>query len=699
MNTIRLTISLATLQLVISISEATIGSLNCSPTKEGHESFVTVVWNSQISMSVCKGSRVNDPNGQSRLTIKIRNATNKGETPTSGHWTLSYFGQNSNINITCIVYDRSVIFSLVSTVQLQSFYIFQNCTITHSNLFFIVETSDRIDCQPIISQDKLQIKCSSDKIYPTAICKFWATPSLKGDSVTIQYNQEIPDTTSHINSTCTADMFVSKLTSPKLTVNVTMYPNVTGSEDDIRYGTNKSITYDFETNALSCSPALKGTRNTLNLIWDTQWPISLYRNDRLVMSCGSVNSCELNNNDFMNAIYRMDGNMSHMVLSGRDVGKNSIDGQWTMKYLGLSNSVRTSCTVVAWMETIECHKEIDNEGVTVMCHTSLISTKAKCFFRMNHTSGSAAGVTDLKGEIKYNHSQVGLKPDYYNSSCSLNLPWVSFPAAQFQVTVLMFPNVTGNDSDQQYGLTSSKIDVGVPHMTLNDCPIRVEKGTNVSCLCTSSLKSVPAAWFADETNQFLTNDVISFTAHRLTAFRCQSSKQKTYFGMHQIYRPEITYPPVVRGRHASNTNDTPGDSTLFIFCNDTKSVLKRRDDIYHWTNTDFISQVDENKFICDEYDFYECVMIDADNDTNQWSTALCSAEKIDSYFLTTVIASSVCGLVAVIFVTWILIYCIRRRIADPQMSYQSGSELDVSFYKNYDLPTESARNSVYVQHF
>ncbi|CAL1532938.1 unnamed protein product, partial [Lymnaea stagnalis] len=106
-----------------------------------------------------------------------------------------------------------------------------------------------LKCIKMLSADGLSLSCSSWRVYPEAKCDYYV--SINGRKmdlklITTYSNVELPGLYIYFNSTCS--VFISKLNlSPgAYTINVTMYPNVTGTTSDISYGQHTSLSLKLE---------------------------------------------------------------------------------------------------------------------------------------------------------------------------------------------------------------------------------------------------------------------------------------------------------------------------------------------------------------------------------------------------------------------------------------------------------------------
>ncbi|KAK6964372.1 hypothetical protein BgiMline_031596, partial [Biomphalaria glabrata] len=102
-------------------------------------------------------------------------------------------------------------------------------------------------CQAKLNGAILDIRCSTHKTFPQALCVVRLSKDSALERVRIDYTHEsfLEDTSSYFRSTCFISINISNLDPKELGVNVTMYPNVTNTPQDLNYGEVKSLHYNL----------------------------------------------------------------------------------------------------------------------------------------------------------------------------------------------------------------------------------------------------------------------------------------------------------------------------------------------------------------------------------------------------------------------------------------------------------------------
>ncbi|CAL1532930.1 unnamed protein product [Lymnaea stagnalis] len=130
--------------------------------------------------------------------------------------------------------------------------------------------------------------------------------------------------------------------------------------------------------------------------------------------------------------------------------------------------------------------------------------------------------------VNYQHTNVTEKPVYYRSSCSIALSISNIRNGTHDVTVTMYPNITGNDTDIFFGTNKTyKIDLEQQGLTLRECPQVIEVGAIISCRCEKShfiLKDISIDWYDENQHKILnTSNILRFKVSR------NSIKRNMYF--------------------------------------------------------------------------------------------------------------------------------------------------------------------------
>ncbi|KAK0066749.1 polymorphic transmembrane cluster 2 transmembrane protein 2 [Biomphalaria pfeifferi] len=152
--------------------------------------------------------------GPLRIEHKVLNATRKDE----GFWSIKY--------IQGVQSDRS----LVSSCYLRSYTRLRN-----------------VDCLKYLSYAGLEIICKSQRVYPKAKCHFsvHSVDSVLNNTLHVRYDHDtVTDgQTIYYNTACRLHIPLELLSNGTYTVNVNMYPDVTGYVTDSEYGNMTSLEF------------------------------------------------------------------------------------------------------------------------------------------------------------------------------------------------------------------------------------------------------------------------------------------------------------------------------------------------------------------------------------------------------------------------------------------------------------------------
>ncbi|KAK0067054.1 polymorphic transmembrane cluster 2 transmembrane protein 11 [Biomphalaria pfeifferi] len=160
-------------------------------------------------------------------------------------------------------------------------------------------------------------------------------------------------------------------------------------------------------------------------------PKVLHENSNVTVSTGKLNSSHAN------ITIKLRTNTSWRESS---LNKSPIE-VWAVQ-LGHHESSKCNITYYAIHGEPECLLE----GFTITCSIDKVYPKALCHFNITYNDSG-----HVYEHITYHHEELE-KGTYYKTSCTY---WSKPVKEKKNVTVTLYPNVTGKKTDMQYGKTKS----------------------------------------------------------------------------------------------------------------------------------------------------------------------------------------------------------------------------------------------------
>ncbi|CAL1535340.1 unnamed protein product, partial [Lymnaea stagnalis] len=205
--------------------------LSCSPAEIGSDHEVKFNVTNKCSSGV---PRLESYEG---VLTKCPNYTIREDVKERYNVTLSK--ENSHYNIlTLLIYN----ISMPTSGQVVYFNLNEDNTSKNGNCTISVyQKADDLNCTFNITNEGLKVDCLSSEIYPGGPCAF--DSNLKnGTFIKEDTNLNSSSKSPYVTKKCTLEVAVANLTCGLLTVNVTVYPIVTGHVDDkYKYGTQSNV--------------------------------------------------------------------------------------------------------------------------------------------------------------------------------------------------------------------------------------------------------------------------------------------------------------------------------------------------------------------------------------------------------------------------------------------------------------------------
>ncbi|KAH9500415.1 hypothetical protein Btru_071834 [Bulinus truncatus] len=472
----------------------------------------------------------------------------------------------------------------------------------------------------------------------------------------------IPPSLIYSNASCSTLIPWNDVTLPHVHVDFTMYPNATGAPTDAELGTRARFTFDFDI-SVQCPPVHEGGTSHLTIIWNNMTSLRVDRDDdgTTVISCAALGACgdDLPVGYSRTVVTRTDGRTQLTLLTHyatRHGSKNAAIN-WVISVPNTPKQVRAECKIFEKTLSAYCNNTLSTSGVNITCSAEKIFPEGRCLIKSTKETERAV----LPESIHYHHLELPKSSLYYDTTCSALVPWALIDPQRPKVSVIIYPNVTGRDSDSTYGsYLFIQIHAEGPSVVLEQCPLKVERGLNASCTCVSTSNNASVFWNSSEPGHGVS--VLTFDADTLKVFQCQGRSSEGFLGVANTYKPHISYPPVVGGPngHAdkSSSNDDLLVNDLHIKCevenNTSVSVrLEKHDEPISWLHEDNAGLWERNKRKCEESQYYECVVTGDDWTTNE--NFVTSVECLKHYTILDSSTSSSGGVAAAVICIIIVI--------------------------------------------
>ncbi|XP_055866646.1 uncharacterized protein LOC106059541 [Biomphalaria glabrata] len=288
-----------------------------------------------------------------------------------------------------------------------------------------------ISCQEIFDNRVLKVACKIDKIFPEAngllIIHYMSVSSqrqMKCRHIVSEYEP------TYFISQCEAEVPIREISLNSDLV-VMLYPNVTGSLDDVRHGVNKTLTEYKSSRTL----VLQDCPNIIEV------------GKRIDCLCVAGNRTS----DHSNISWFSENNITigneTSVLSFTATTKNKVHECRGKTVLGV-DSVPIFYEPKSFVkgQNLTCEARDTSSSFILVCYIYNIYPEGICLFT-------------FKGEHITRNGRSINKRSSLNSTtdCSLEIIYDNWDYGNVSVDVIFYPNVTGSSSDKLYGSHKSVI--------------------------------------------------------------------------------------------------------------------------------------------------------------------------------------------------------------------------------------------------
>ncbi|CAL1527423.1 unnamed protein product [Lymnaea stagnalis] len=422
--------------LILIVLNATYGkggesNATCFPIEEGRECNLLFEWNvnssntgfyvenQELYVSCCNQISLHCENkfptryistllrNSSRLILNINiTETNCNHLHSSGKWTLRYNNTEKEF-LSCIV-----------------------------NIF---SRATEVNCTTLETKEMLNITCFTYRLFPQGKCGFHTNvPEINEMLPTLQVNysytkETFPEEKTYFTTTCFILIPLNKFGNGLHKISVSMYPNVTGFDQDIIFGRNTTLEVELDTGrvVLKQCPEIVEEETHVKCICET----SNIRNLNISLTWFGDNFLNLTNDTTAILSFNVTRRNEEFVCFG-----SSLTGS-------KNYSTVYKPTVIVRPYNVSCTDNQDNDSVMVACKSSRGYPIPKCDFRILKNTDSMVlhNTTDSFNDEYLNNNKL-----YYRSECVFKIP-KSYFQTTFYLLVTMYPNITGSDSDMVYG--------------------------------------------------------------------------------------------------------------------------------------------------------------------------------------------------------------------------------------------------------
>ncbi|KAH9487509.1 hypothetical protein Btru_074129 [Bulinus truncatus] len=298
----------------------------------------------------------------------------------------------------------------------------------------IFDLGDDFQCHQINNVHPTFISCNISKMYPSAKCQLIVKMQeeiIANTSHFIYSYDELPEYSKSFSFKCLAE--IPLLFSGDYIAMVTVYPNLTGRRDDIKYG----IKSFFNVSIDSLPVVLENCPKVIQ--------------EGTEVSCNCKNS--KSNNLFLNwldisdhvisdsGVLTFTADRAHQVYSCQAVNEHGIKSP---KLLYMPKVINTKISKTKCSYTFE-------EKIEVTCSIDKIYPSPICSFDLN--SNKSVEFDSLN--IKYEHSSHLDDSFFFNSKCMISVSVNFFEPGLYILIVTVYPNVSGSYTDKVFGLNTT----------------------------------------------------------------------------------------------------------------------------------------------------------------------------------------------------------------------------------------------------
>ncbi|KAI8780005.1 polymorphic transmembrane cluster 2 transmembrane protein 2 [Biomphalaria glabrata] len=285
-------------------------------------------------------------------------------------------------------------------------------------------------CNQYYNTDGIFISCSISDLYPEIRCHLTVKhyQEVLIDSTNFVYNSEIGKS----KSRCTYHL--SHLKSGSYQAAIIVYPNVTGTKQDMKYGTQRSLNISIdipEVQLLNCPETVK-------------------ENEEIVCQCSVLSSALKYSLMWWDSFAQMKSDNGILKVKVKRSEKDYLCH--AVNEIGTKSATLTyTPKIIAKSIDLRCNLSRDTD-FHVICATKKIFPRGKCEFKVkfNHT------VVLLPNQIMYQHSQIYQDAmQYFSTTCNVQIPSIYLTAGLHEVIAFMYPNITGNATDMSYSVNTS----------------------------------------------------------------------------------------------------------------------------------------------------------------------------------------------------------------------------------------------------
>ncbi|CAL1531161.1 unnamed protein product, partial [Lymnaea stagnalis] len=253
-------------------------------------------------------------------------------------------------------------------------------------------------------------------------------------------NERIPGDLTYYTALCHIIAPVDQFDPGIYEVNVNIYPNVTGTDMDMEYGTISylSISLDLPSVKLKLCPEI--------VVENSEVTCTCERSDTSLINA-SILWYRHNQSDDGGKGVISKGSLL-MFKASRIKTVYYCKALNALNWTGPKLTALYSPKVIAKVHTIACYKNQSKDLLMATCLINKIYPEAECRFSIvfNEIYQIFTGY-----KISRNTMQIADDPIYYKTTCTLTISRRKLSHGIYDIDVTMYPNITGNNGDIKFG--------------------------------------------------------------------------------------------------------------------------------------------------------------------------------------------------------------------------------------------------------
>ncbi|KAH9496755.1 hypothetical protein Btru_009305 [Bulinus truncatus] len=295
--------------------------------------------------------------------------------------------------------------------------------------------SDEVMCQANVKKNGYQVVCTSEKMFPRGLCQFVVKNNeklleLSTNDIEYRYN-EVFGRKVYYDTQCSLLIINSRINRGYYDVTMTMYPNVSGSNEDVKYGTNGSLSF----NVAEPEVSLDACNSIVEEGALVECTCVTFGRVIIVKVSWMEGDNTITNND--NCTLRFIARRNSAVFYC--MAKNQFGLQ--------SERLTYEPFIFSKSDLMTCSLMMDDDNVNISCTVLKVYPAASCIFNIQ------SNATNFLGNVAYDHATRPGVPIYYDTECRFTSSRTDLQPGQYTVQVTSFPTINNSKSINSYSTT------------------------------------------------------------------------------------------------------------------------------------------------------------------------------------------------------------------------------------------------------